>query len=64
MADEVLLRDFRYKADGLSHQADEIPQGQDLIQVFMGQELIEFGMGMLIKEKTHTIMKPELQGLS
>lgn len=49
LAGEVLLRDFHHKADGLSHQVGEIPKGQGLTQDFRGQELIQFGMGVLIK---------------
>ena len=49
MADEVLLRDFHHKVDGLSHQVGEIPKRQGLTQDFRGQEFIQFGMGLLIK---------------
>lgn len=49
LADEVLLRDFHHKVDGLSHQVGEIPKRQGLTQDFRGQEFIQFGMGVLIK---------------
>lgn len=52
LADDEQLRNSHRKAGGLSHQVGGTPHSQGLIQVFVGQELIQWGWGgVLIKKK-------------